>query len=202
MSGRIDTSGAPSGDSPREPELANVMNQFRAFKGDTQDLLVRIGDAQVNWRPEPGHWSIGQCIEHLVLTYREYEKPLTETIADGRARGVTGSGPFSHGNVMEWIIKNMEPPPRVRMKAPGRFRVSDGALDIEGVRRHIIETQDAYCELVHDADGLDLASLKLSSPVTRLVRLTLGQTFRFLAAHQRRHLWQARQVAANPRFPA
>jgi hypothetical protein len=198
----IEAGGAGAADdTPREPELANVHDQFRAFKGDTQDLLGKVSDSQVNWRPEPDHWSIGQCMEHLVLTFREYEEPIAATIREGRAEGKLATGPFQHGRVMEWVIKNMEPPPRQRLKAPGRFRVSDELLDLEAVRLHIIETQDAYCRLAREADGLDLSSLKLASPVTRLVRLTLGQVFRFLAAHQRRHLWQARQVAANPKFP-
>jgi hypothetical protein len=192
----------PVGDLPREPELAGVLDEFLAFAGDAHDLLLHVDDNQLNWRSEHGHWSIGQCMEHLVLTFREYETPLTETIADGRARGIEATGPFAHGRVMEWVIKNMEPPPRQRMKAPARFRVAEEELAVETVRRHILDAQDAYCRLVRDADGLDLGTLKLSSPVTRLVRLTLGQTFRFLAAHQRRHLWQARQVVANPRFPA
>ena len=38
------------------------------------------------------------------------------------------------------------------------------------------------------------------SPVTRLFRMPLGGYFAFLAAHDRRHLYQARQVQAAPRF--
>ena len=39
------------------------------------------------------------------------------------------------------------------------------------------------------------------SPVTKLLRLSLGQEFALLIAHEQRHLWQARQVRANPQFP-
>lgn len=187
---------------PREPELASAVKQFQAFKGDTQDVLGRVNDAQVNWRRRPDEWSIGQCMEHLVLTCNEYKPTIQSTIDEGRAKGATGFGPFTHGKVMEWVIKNMEPPPRQKLKAPSRFRAGEQPLDIEAITLQIVQVQDEYCRLAREADGLDLASLKLSSPVTRLVRLTLGQTFRFLAAHQRRHLWQARQVAAATSFPA
>jgi hypothetical protein len=34
------------------------------------------------------------------------------------------------------------------------------------------------------------------------LKFTLGQAFRLLAAHERRHLWQARNVRNAPNFPA
>ena len=47
-----------------------------------------------------------------------------------------------------------------------------------------------------DADGLDLAAVRVPSPVNRLLRLPLGAYFDFILAHDRRHLWQARQARA------
>jgi hypothetical protein len=41
---------------------------------------------------------------------------------------------------------------------------------------------------------LDLAHVRTISPVSRLVRLPLGAYFNFILAHDRRHVWQARQV--------
>jgi hypothetical protein len=38
--------------------------------------------------------------------------------------------------------------------------------------------------------------------VTRLVKISLGQVFPFIAAHERRHLWQARRVREDANFPA
>lgn len=59
--------------------------------------------------------------------------------------------------------------------------------------RELVREIHGYGAL-RSADGLDLARIKVTSPVTRLLRLSLGQWLAGLAGHQRRHLWQARQV--------
>jgi len=49
-------------------------------------------------------------------------------------------------------------------------------------------------ERVRRDDGLDLAHVRTISPVNRLLRMPLGAYFDFFIAHDRRHLWQARNV--------
>jgi hypothetical protein len=61
--------------------------------------------------------------------------------------------------------------------------------------------QGELVRLLRRAHGLDLARVKVPSPVTSLLRLSLGQWFHFLAAHERRHLWQAEQITSEERFP-
>jgi hypothetical protein len=55
--------------------------------------------------------------------------------------------------------------------------------------------------VVADVGGLDLRSARLRSPVAPVLRLTLGTALAMLAAHERRHLAQARRVTEAPGFP-
>ena len=57
-----------------------------------------------------------------------------------------------------------------------------------------VEAGDQLAERVRRADGLDLTGNRTVSPVTRLLRMPLGAYLQFVIAHDRRHLWQARQV--------
>jgi len=57
-----------------------------------------------------------------------------------------------------------------------------------------LRVRDQLAERVRQADGLDLKRARVTSPVTRLLRMPLGAYFAFILAHERRHLWQARQV--------
>ena len=57
-------------------------------------------------------------------------------------------------------------------------------------------------EVVRQADGLDLERIKVPSPVTNLIKYNLGMAFWIQTAHDRRHLWQAREVRNHPGFPA
>ena len=65
----------------------------------------------------------------------------------------------------------------------------------------VLELQDEIIRRVIAADGLDLGGIRMSSPISRRFKMSLGQWFAFLAAHERRHLWQAWQVRKDPAFP-
>ena len=61
--------------------------------------------------------------------------------------------------------------------------------------------QQQIARRLEDAHGLDLRRARVVSPITRLLRLNLGAAFALIASHNRRHLWQARQVREHPSFP-
>ena len=49
---------------------------------------------------------------------------------------------------------------------------------------------------LQEADGLHLARLRLTSPISSLVRFSLGQSFAVILAHDRRHLWHVDRIVA------
>lgn len=49
------------------------------------------------------------------------------------------------------------------------------------------------------SDGLDLASAKFTSPFFKLLSLSVIAEFAVIACHERRHLWQAEQIAGQSR---
>jgi len=57
--------------------------------------------------------------------------------------------------------------------------------------------QRRFLLLLERADGLDLRRVKVPTPVVRWFGLSLGSTFAQAAAHERRHLAQARRVLAK-----
>ena len=56
--------------------------------------------------------------------------------------------------------------------------------------------------VLRQANGLDLGRVRVRAPMNKWVRFSLGSGFAFMAAHERRHLWQARQIIAMKGFPA
>lgn len=52
---------------------------------------------------------------------------------------------------------------------------------------------------IESSSGLDLARVKVQSPFVARLRYPLGFSFELLAAHERRHLWQAAQTRKSIR---
>lgn len=63
------------------------------------------------------------------------------------------------------------------------------------------EEQLGFRTLLQEANRLDLAGVSRPAPPKNL-RLSLGQWNPLGLAHERRHIWQAKQVRLHPGIPA
>ena len=174
------------------PEIRDYVRQFEDVKSAARPLVEGLSDEQLRWKPAPDRWSIAECFSHLNVTADQYYPAIDSSMRRARERGLLGEGPFRHGFLMNRFIRMMEPPARRSFRAPRMFRPRTRALadEIPTFFAH----QSAIIERVHQANGLDLSRVKVVSPLTSLMRMSLGQCFGLLAAHERRHLWQAARV--------
>lgn len=181
-------------------ELEERGREIEKIKTEAKALTEHLGDEQFHWRPEAQSWSIAECLDHLNRTNKLYLPILERAIEKGRARGLTGREPFRHGFLGDFFVRSMEPPPKKKFRAPQSFLpVSDQPR--EQVIAEFADMQERILSCIRAADGLHLGKIKIPSPVTKLLRMSLGQGFALLTAHERRHLWQAQQVKNNPNFP-
>ncbi|HEV8510479.1 MAG TPA: DinB family protein [Gemmatimonadales bacterium] len=185
------------------PELQSMLDQLEAIKVEGKAVAAGLSDAQFNWHPGKDRWSIADCLQHLNVAVAKTLPAFDQAIGEGRAKEKRSPGPFRYGWFSRWMVASMEPPPKWRMKTPPILRVPASATYRLGeVLPEFTAARDRLAERVRQSDGLDLAHIKTISPVNRLLRLPLGAYFGFLIAHDRRHLWQARQVRSASGFPA
>jgi hypothetical protein len=188
---------------PLTPELEAFQAEFDAIAADAEALLAQLTDTQFFWSPSPDVWSVAQCLEHLNATARSYLPMLDTAIATAKQWGVYGTGPFHYGWLARLIVRGTEPPPRRHLKAPQIFQPGGHEsqrkrTDVEaGFRGYQVQ----FVDRLRQANNVDLAKAKVRSPASKWIRFPLGIGFALMAAHERRHLWQARQLMQNPRFP-
>lgn len=207
-----------SGDGLRSAELAASRAELREAGEEAEALAGGLTEAQLRWRPEPERWSVGECLDHLVRTGEVYLDVLDGVIEEARLEGRTGAGPYRRSLVGRWLVRFLEPPPGLPVPAPLRVRPrlgsrregtdprapADGAAN-SGPRDPLgafLALRPRYEECLRAADGLDLGRVRMSSPFVSFLRFDLGSAFRVVAAHERRHLWQARRVTEAEGFPA
>jgi hypothetical protein len=82
------------------------------------------------------------------------------------------------------------------MDAPKRF-VPLHEQPITGILPTFLHVQDRFLIQIERADGLDLRRVKVPTPITKLLKMSLGSTLAQVAAHERRHLEQARRVRSR-----
>ena len=186
--------------SPLTPQLAELRSQFAAAKAEASELVDGLKESQFNWRPDPRRWSMAECLLHLNIVGDRYVRLLEKILEDPGARSRTGQGPFVYGALAKWILSNTEPPPKRKFKAPRSFTPAYGQ-PITAVLPTFRHVQEQLALLLEQANGLDLDRIKVKAPGLGPVRFNVYVTFAWIAAHERRHLWQARQVRNHAGFP-
>jgi hypothetical protein len=181
-------------------ELEEYRKQLEALSQRAHIMLVHLTPAQLFWRPIEGSWSIGECVLHLAVTNRGMLPGIDASIQSARRKGLVGEGPFRHGLLGRWILKVAEPPVTQRVKTSA-WAVPRSEGTAESVERDYQDSNAEVVERMRLAKGLHLGKARVRSPFLSLLRYSLGQAFGLIAAHGRRHLWQAEQVRGKQDFP-
>jgi hypothetical protein len=181
-------------------ELDGYLEEVRYIRQDVTAIVANLGDSQFTWRPSPDRWSIGECFEHLNLTAAAFIPAIDAAIEDARARNLRSAGPFVYPLFERMFVASNEPPPRRRFRAFKAYR-PPSRLSRDTVMNAFSSWQDRLAERIERADGLDLRRARRRSPVLPIMKWSLGTMFSLVLAHERRHIWQARQVRNTKGFP-
>jgi hypothetical protein len=196
----LDSSVVPAVPLTLAPEVEDLRRQFEQISAEAAAFAATVRDDQFNWRPTPDAWSIAECLDHLNVTARSYLPKLDEGIADALRRRTHADGPFKHSWAGRLLLRTSEPSSRMRMRSPRAFQPTAGRS-----RQEVLTTfracQVEYIHRLCRANGLDLARARVTSPVSKWLRFSLGTLFAVIAAHERRHLCQAQRIVAMPGFP-
>jgi hypothetical protein len=186
-------------------DLPALVAQYDAATADAEALAAGLSEAQGRWRHRPGAWSVAECVSHLAVLNRTYLDGLARTVADARAAGRTGRGPWRLSWFGRTFTRAMGPVTGNglgrKLPAPAAY-VPPSDVTLAAALADFREVQRALVERVRAADGLDLDAILVRSPAWPMLRFSLLTAFAALAAHERRHLAQARRVRAQPGFPA
>lgn len=169
-------------------------------------LATGLTDAQFNWSPAPGVWSIGQNLGHLIATDGGAGlEAIRASIAKGRGASLTGPGPFRCGPIATKFILTQMPPVTAKFKAPKPF-LPPPNLASDTTLNTWLGIADALRKAVESADGLDLGRITTRLPalppiLRSILRMTLVARLALLNIHGSRHIWQIEQIRGNPGFP-
>lgn len=151
--------------------------------------------------PEQGKWSATQCLEHLNI-YNRYYLPAIETALDEAQKGQNAW--FNPGTLGNYFTNMMSPKdiyePKGKMKTFAAFKPAK-ALNVDAVFSEFDGHQQKLLDLLERAREYDLEAVRIPVSMTKMIKLKLGDTFRFLIAHEQRHMMQARNAIRKAGVP-
>jgi hypothetical protein len=177
------------------PDLQALAQAYDAADRDARALVAGISPELGAWRADAGSWSIAECLDHLATANRVYlaamRAPAERALEGGRRR----RRPALPGVIGGWFVGTLEPParPAFKRKAPRKIRPRTAPPVDDALAQFLASQQDVRAFLRRYAD-IDLASVRFPNPFVRGIRFSLATGLHVIAAHDRRHLWQAWRV--------
>ncbi len=165
----------------------SATTEIDAILRDARALTEGMTREQFNRQPAPNKWSVGQNLEHIVLTGEPYLERIEAALDNASGKDVR------QGWLGSWFARTMEPPPRYRIRTFKKL-VPAADLDPEQVIREFEEFHLRMADVLARVEQAGARAAAFRSPYMPLMRLTVGQAARVLLAHSRRHLFQARQL--------
>ena len=163
-------------------ELEQFCKEIEDIRAQAKEVTEGLDEARFNWRPDPNQWSIEECLAHLLSSGNERLKEIEAAIGQGRVQGLTGAGPFRYSSFDRFIIRQTEPPVKRKASSPKRFRPLH-QQPLTGVMPSFYHLQSQLILQAKRAEGLDLARIKIPTPIAKFIRMSLGAAFAQAAAH-------------------
>jgi len=162
---------------------------------DMHALDARAGEiertkdpAAFGWYPPGGGWSVGQVFEHLCVANDDYLKVLRPLIVglpaspDGDGSALTWRPSFAGG----FLARSMQS--ARKLPAPKSWRPLAEPRD--GVIGEFLARQREIVQLIERSMAHEWRRMKLTSPLSPLIRMNAGDAFTILVRHAERHFRQ------------
>lgn len=156
--------------------------------------LLKESEEKLNSRISDDSWSVLECLEHLNRYGNFYIPEIGRRISASK----TSPAPaFKAGMLGNYFANSMLPKEKLNtMKTLKSMNPINSKLD-RNVVEEFIRQQQQLSDLLVKAATIDLNRVKTSISITKLIKLKLGDTFRFVIYHNQRHMKQAERVLKN-----
>lgn len=169
--------------------LENLETRVESHLADAVKIFQNLSETAL-LKPSPaGGWSIAQCLDHL-NRYGQYYLPQ---IKKGLEKKMPGNDIFISTWLGNYFTKMMEPATGTKKVKAFKAYVPPPELNAHAVVAAFIAQQETLLEYLKASHTADLNNIKIPVSIARFIKLKLGDVFRFVIAHNERHIQQAKR---------
>lgn len=181
--------------------MNEIISALDKVSADARKVFGNLSNRQINWKPNPQSWSIGQCFEHLIITNNLYF-PNIQKVIDGKHRNnFFAKIPFSVDLISALMKNSLNPHQKRKMKT---FKIFEpAASDVSAnIIEDFTENNRKLIRMFESVKDLNLHEIKIAEPLHKALNLRLDDTFEILLIHEQRHFLQAKRVSETVGFPS
>jgi len=185
--------------SDNQPQIDTLRTELGETSSRAAKLWSKYALAQLLRKPGEKKWSAAECVEHLNITNRAYLPRIEEALREVEAKKTVTSVPMVmnfNAKLLRWWL---EPPSR--LKLPTSVAFQPPAVGSAGeVLQAFQELNAKMDEQLSHGRCLPLDRAMIASPFSESMKYNVYSAFVLIAAHNRRHLWQAATALKVPPF--
>lgn len=161
--------------------------------------LQGLADERLKAAAADGGWSVVEVVAHLNFYANFYTQSIEKAMRATSKAAQMSFKPSRLGAYFTDIIgpaaANKELKKKMKTPTNGQPKAAQD-LDAQAELRQYIAHQQRLLSLLEMAKNKNLQKTKVATSLSRLIKLRLGDTFRFVIAHQQRHQQQIDRLLA------
>jgi len=177
----------------RQGLITELLDRTELIKAGSATFL-RLTDDQLGFSPGPGAWSIVEVFSHLNLSNEIYIRYILPRITLAPDRPLDE---FRSSWLGDWAYDKIIPRPDgsvLKMKTAKSVRPIRPNAEYKEVLYSFHRTCDALDDILRHSATKDLRRIRIPFHFVPFLHFGLGETMRFLIAHNERHLLQAQRL--------
>ena len=165
--------------------ITDLQEKIQAGIVEIETSFLSENNQLLNWKPNAEKWSVLECIEHLNRYNRYYNHHLEQALQKKSPPSI-----YKPGWLGDFFVKLVSPENKKPMKTRPHLNPTGSHLD-KGTLIEFLDHQQHLLQLLSAAKKNNLNRRSIKVEVMPLMRMKIGDTFRFVITHQQRHLQQA-----------
>lgn len=186
----------------------DLLNEARKVSDSSlrtvKERLLSLSQTQLTWRPNEVSWNIQEIFCHLnqyAAYYHQAFKRSIEKTKFALTRENYLSSPLGRSAWKSMKLGRAQNVKR-KFKAPKAYnpRLDPTLLTGQDVKDFEANLGELF-GIFDQAAKVDLRRVKIPISISKIVRLRLGDALLFVVYHNERHVQQALNIIAHPKFP-
>jgi len=179
-------------------DLEGIVSQLQKVVDDVRNSFGELPAEQLNWKPAPESWSIGQCLDHLIKSNEEFYPELDKLAAGIRKNSFWQNWSPLSGIAGSFLVNTLKKDGQKVKTNQKMTPPSDVPGDIvERFARH----QSEFVAKIEQTKHIDWNKVVLTSPFVKIMTYKMSVGLQALIEHEKRHVRQAKRVLATDGFP-
>ncbi|MGB7069358.1 MAG: DinB family protein [Pyrinomonadaceae bacterium] len=182
-----------------DERIQKIISDLNAVANGVRNSFGSFSAEQMNWKPLEKSWSVGQCLDHIILTNEQFYPEFAKLATGSRQNSFWETwSPFS-GWAGRFLINAVSIDSK-KAKAPSKDIVPPSEIEPDIVERFAEHINELNLK-VEACAAADRQRTIVTSPFLAVFTYRLDDAYTVLVKHTKRHVRQAKRVTEADGFP-